>query len=134
MNKKNMIKLKNDNLNNKINKHENKEKNSYNIKTENEERNINSFLYKNNSIIFSIIDNKKITNKERKFYRKIYNEWKFKKITKINRLKNKIENDLNDLESEFNLPIKNKKTSRSVLENKIENKSSLNQLIDNKIT
>ena len=74
MNKKNMIKLKNDNLNNKINKHENKEKNSYNIKTENEERNINSFLYKNNSIIFSIIDNKKITNKERKFYRKIYNE------------------------------------------------------------
>ena len=124
--------LKNNNLNNKINKDENKEQNSYINKTENEERNSNSFLYKNNSIIFSIIDNKKIKNKERKFYRKIYMNapLKFKKMTKINRLKNKIENDLNDLESEFNLPVKNKKTSRSVLENKIENKSSLNQLID----
>ena len=124
--------LKNNNLNNKINKDENKEQNSYINKTENEERNSNSFLYKNNSIIFSIIDNKKIKNKERKFYRKIYMNapLKFKKMTKINRLKNKIENDLNDLELEFNLPVKNKKTSRSVLENKIENKSSLNQLID----
>ena len=34
---------------------------------------------------------------------------KFKKIRKINRLKNKIENDLNNLES-VNLPVKIKKT------------------------
>ncbi len=131
--KKNDLNLKNDNLKNIINKDENKEQNYYNIKTDNDERNTNSFFYKNNSIIFSNIDNKKGKNKQKKFYRKLYlnNHLKCNKITKINRLKNRIENDLNDLEYD-NLQIKNKKTSRSVYEKKLDNKSSLNQLIDKK--
>ena len=131
--KKNDLNLKNDNLKNIINKDENKEQNYYNIKTDNDERNSNSFFYKNNSIIFSNIDNKKGKNKQKKFYRKLYlnNHLKCNKITKINRLKNRIENDLNDLEYD-NLQIKNKKTSRSVYEKKLDNKSSLNQLIDKK--
>ena len=127
--KKNDLNLKNDSLKNKYKKDENKEQKYYNINTDNDERNSNSFYYKNNSIVFSIIDNKKDKNKHKKFIRKLYinTPLKFKKINKINKLENKIENDL---EYELNLQIKNKKTSRSVYENKFENKSSLNELIN----